>query len=224
MRDGEGKALLRHWPDTTTLFKLPSGRRFLKAFPPGRLVTFVVFGTNSPVTEPDGAYFDIHPSSTPGLIPSVDVLFIEICGSGLANLRDKRSRYLPVHEARGIEFTKSWFAKSIKRPGAGGLWPAWKVMGLTSPPAHKLCALIRTVRVVYVVTDAMLAQLTMAEVPRGHEFFVSDSWFRKSVAAWPAAEPGGGWAGYKHKFPALTNAVKKADATRFFDLNQHFLA
>ncbi len=224
MRDREGKAILRHWPDSTRLFNLPSGARFLKAFPPGRLVSFIVFGANSPVTEADGAYVDVHRPLTPEVLPSADVLFIEICGSGLTNLRDKRSRYLPVHEARGLAFTKAWFTKPVKRPGAGGQRPAWKAMGLTSAPNKKLYALIRTVRVVYVVPDSLLAKLALFEVPRGHEFFVSDSWFRKSVAAWPSPEPSGGWAGYKHHFPALTNAATKSEAKRFFDLHQHFLA
>lgn len=224
MNDNEGKAILRHWPTTTALFKLPSSRSFVKAFPPGPIVPFVVFGTASPQTQPDGAYVDVHPPSNSGAVPSADVLFIEICGSGLTNLRDKRRRYLPVHEARGLAFSEKWFNKPIKTSGAAGTKAAWQMMKLTSAPTQTLHALIRTLRVLYVVPDDLLASLAVAEVPRGHEFFVSDTWFRLTVSGWPGLKPAVGWAAYVNANPALTNKVKKANVMRFFDLNQHFLA
>jgi hypothetical protein len=224
MRDSEGKAILRHWPDTTSLFNLPGGKKFIKAFPPSPIASLVTFGTTGPFTEPDGAYISIIPPLSPYDLPSVDALFIEVCGSGLTNLRDKKSRYQPTFESKGIEFTPAWFSKILKQPGNPAGIEAWAALGLKSLPTSRLRALFRIIRVLYVVPDGLLNSITTYEVPKGYEYFTSDTRFRSTVSGWPtgAAVPAS-WAPYTNPAPAFTNAVTRAKFKNVFNVNQHFV-
>jgi hypothetical protein len=158
-------------------------------------------------------------------MPFVDVLFIEVCGT-LANFGDKRSRYLPTHETRGITFTRDWFKKEIRWSG-GTTKPIWSYLGLPSTPEEDIHAPIRALRVLYTLTDDDFKRVKDGEVPRGHEFFATDRWLRSTVPDWPEAEPKVGWKAYEHThaaFPLDTGSLVRAQAQRFFDLNQHFLA
>jgi hypothetical protein len=221
--DQEGKAILRRWPDTTALFRWKNDVKVLRAHPPSPLAQLSTFGVNSRKTYSDGAYVNLKLRDDSNAVTFVDVLFIEICGS-LANLGDKRSRYLPTHETRGITFTREWFKKEIRWAG-GATRPIWYYLGMSSIPEEDVHAPIRALRVLYTVTDQTFQQIQDGEVPRGHEFFATDQWLRSTVPAWPDEEPTVGWTAYDHPDSAFPRGSEvRAQARRFFDLHQHFLA
>lgn len=222
MNDDEGKAILRRWPDTTSLFRWRGDRRVLKAHPPSPFAQLLTLGSTASSTYADGAYVNLQPPDDEGKSAIADVLFIEVCGSS-QNLSDKRSRYLPTHESRALKLTKNWFEKRIRWSG-GGVIPIHDALGIASPDKDTY-APIRALRVLYVIEDNLFLELREGEIPRGYEFFASDSWFRSTVPNWPKDKPDGGWTTYEHTEPAFPTGdnAPRNQARRFFDLNQHFL-
>jgi hypothetical protein len=222
MNDREGKAILRRWPDTTALFRWREGRKLIKAHPPNPQAQYALFGGSGSKTFADGAYISVDEVNS-NRARIADVLFIEICASR-QNFGDKRSRYAPSHEARSICLSANWFRKKIRWPGRGGQTSIFKALGLDSPPTDKVEMLVRALRVLYVLPDNDLDEVMRSEVPRGYEFFATDSWFRNTVPNWPKEEPEKRWGKYAHQESAFPpSSTHREQARRFFDLNQHFL-
>jgi hypothetical protein len=223
VNDQEGKAILRRWPDTTSLFRWRGDRKVVKAHPPSPLAPLATLGVQSSKTYADGAYVNLQWTGSQRMYATADVLFIEVCGS-LANLGDKRSRYLPRHEARCLTLQKKWFNKSIRWAG-GTERQIFRAIGLSDCPNSDVYALVRALRVLYVLEDNHFGNLIEDEVPRGYEFFASDSWFRSTVPDWPESEPAVGWNNFNPNVAAFPPGPKSPRdmARKFFDLNQHFL-
>lgn len=223
MKDSEGKAVLRCWPDTTILFGWRAENKVLKAHPPGALALLSTLGLESSRTQPDGAYVSLRNTTSSGFAFVADAFFIEVCNS-LPNLGDKRSRYLPSHETRCLQLRRTWFSKRVRWGRSKDGKRIWEVLGLEKAPSASIVAPIRALRVLYVLPDKHFATIAESVVPNGFEFFATDSWFKGTVPNWPPKEPRGGWKIYpamKSAFPPRSE--HRAVAGGFFNLDQFFL-
>jgi len=222
MKDREGKAIMRRWPDSTRLFRWRTERRFIKAHPPAPIALLGTLGMKSLTTHSDGAYVNLQIPRAGSPLFIADVFFIEICATS-QNFSDKRSRYLASHETRSLRLNRQWFAKEIKWPGRGGVTNVWRALRLEKIPKEVVVAPIRGLRVLYVLPDKLYEGVKTSEISRGYEFFASDTWFRESVPRWPRREPRGGWYSYAHRDAALPPVTEHREHVRkFFDLDYFF--
>lgn len=223
MKDSEGKAILRRWPDTTQLFTWSGAKKVLKAHPPGALASLSTLGLKSSETHPDGAYVSLRKAGSPGSVFVADAFFIEVCNS-LPNLGDKRSRYMPSHETRHLNLRKTWFSKHVRWGRSVNGNCIWELLGLENSPSSSIDAPIRALRVLYVLREKDFATVRNSVVPNGFEFFATDVWFRGTVPNWPSREPTVGWRTYQHKSSAFPpDSEHRAAASGFFNLDQFFV-
>ena len=122
---------------------------------------------NSFATQPDGLYVFYAPEEEQAF---VDVIAVEVCG-GRQNFADKRSRYASSTVSLGLYSHRSWLRKDATVAG-GGTRPRWKAAGtfLSGEPHGDSWLGVRSLRVLYVLEDALYAKWKVEGVPEAHEF------------------------------------------------------
>lgn len=171
--DGEGKDLLKEWPERPTkLFRNSKSVGFwLRAQPPDALTTgptLVTPGATVFKTQPDGLWLWF------GDYAFVDVIAVEVCRGRGQNLNDKRSRYMPTNHALLADCKSSWLLAdvAVKR----GRRPRWVACGtISKTPTSDTRIPVRHIRVLYAIPDDQYDKWLTNVTPGAYEFFCRHS-------------------------------------------------
>lgn len=173
LTDAEGKNLVRTWPARPTeLWELPFGvTSWFRALPKPKDSKITSPRLSPPraeklLTNPDGMWLNL---AQRGL---ADVFCVDVCGS-LANLNDKRARFVVVASSLVVRIERAWLLEEIRTKGRG-MKARYQLIGAKKPSSAWHLP-VRHLRVLFALSNDDYKVFGRNGVAAGHEYFCAHS-------------------------------------------------